>query len=334
MITTDILIIGAGPSGLFAVFEAGLLKMRCHVIDALPQVGGQLYATYPHKPIYDIPGFPKILAKDLVANLMAQIAPFKPSLTLGERTEKLEKLLDGRFQVTTNKGTIHIASVVVIAGGLGAFEPRKPNIENVTNFEEKGVDYIIPNLEKYQAKKVVISGGGILALNAAIELVDIAQSITLVHRRKNFRGMEEAVKKVEALAEAGKIDLIKEAQVIGVQGNQQLENVTIKHKRQEKSSLNTDYFLSLLGLVPKLGSIAEWGLNFNRSSIEVNSSTFETNTKGIFVIGDMSHYQGKMRLILCGFHEATLMVQAAFKIVHPDKKLIFRYTTGTGIRGF
>lgn len=333
MITTDILIIGAGPSGLFAVFEAGLLKMRCHLIDALPQVGGQLGVTYPKKLIYDVPGFPKIVAKDLIQNLQQQIAPFKPGLTLGERVEHLEQRPDGKFQVTTNKGTVFTATVVVIAGGLGSFEPKKPRIRQLADFEGKGVDYWVTNPEKYRNQRIVISGGGDLALEWAIRLTDVAKSVTLVHRRKGFRNKSVEVEQVEALAAAGKINLSLVSQITALHGSERLENMRIKHKQQGEVSIPADYFISLLGVTPQLGPINTWGLNFNRSAIPVNPATFETNLKGIFAIGDMSHYEGKMRLILCGFYEATLMAQAAFEVVFPNKKRVFRYTTTTGVVG-
>ncbi len=334
MIETDILIIGAGPCGLFTVFEAGLLKLRCHLVDSLPQPGGQLTEIYPKKPIYDIPGFPDILAGDLVDNLMKQIEPFKPGFTLGERAEQIEKLEDGRFKLTTNKGTVHVAPVIAIAGGLGCFEPRKPPIGNIAEFEDKGVEYIIRDPEMYRDKSVVIAGGGDSALDWTIFLADVAKEVTLVHRRTSFRGALDSVEKVMELNEANKIKLITEAQVIGLNGKENLNEVVIKHKKLGEMTQSTDHFIPLFGLAPKLGPIAEWGLNISKNAIEVDTFDYSTNVDGIFAIGDINTYPGKLKLILCGFHEATLMVQSAFKIIYPDKKLSFKYTTVNGVNGF
>lgn len=332
-IETDILIIGAGPTGLFAVFEAGLLKLRCHLIDSLPQPGGQLTEIYPKKPIYDIPGCPEILAGDLVTNLLTQIAPFKPGFTLGERAEFLERLEDGRFRMTTNKGTVHIAPVIAIAGGLGCFEPRKPPIPNIDQYEDNGVDYIVKDPEKYRNKRVVIAGGGDSALDWTIFLADVAQKVVLVHRRTEFRGALDSVDKVEHLHQSGKIELVTQAQIVGLNGNGTLLSVDVEHDTQGKFIRETDYYIPLFGLSPKLGPIANWGLNIDKNAIEVDTFDYRTNVNGIFAIGDINTYPGKLKLILCGFHEATLMVQSAFKIINPDKKISFKYTTVTGIEG-
>jgi len=336
MIKTDIIIIGAGPCGLFTVFEAGLLKLKCHLIDSLPIPGGQCAEIYPKKPIYDIPGYPSILAGELVDNLMEQAAPFKPGFTLGERVEKVEKQEDGSFLVTTNKGTEHSAPVVAIAGGLGVFEPRKPPIDNITDFEDKGIDYIVKDPEKFRDKKVVLSGGGDSALDWALFLADgVAKEVSLVHRRSSFRGHPDSVDKVMQMVENGKIKLITESEVIGLKGGDQLESVTVKHKEQGEVDIHCDYWLPLFGLSPSLGPIADWGLNISKNSIEVNTLDYSTNVPGIYAIGDINTYEGKLKLILCGFHEATLMVQSAFKIVYPDKRLSFKYTTVLGgISGF
>ena len=334
MIETDILIVGAGPCGLFTVFEAGLLKLRCHLIDSLPQPGGQLTEIYPKKPIYDIPGFASVLAGDLVENLMEQIKPFNPGFTLGERAESVEKMEDGRFKLISNKGTIHVAPVIFIAGGLGCFEPRKPPISNIADFEDKGVEYIIKDPELYRDKKVVIAGGGDSALDWTIFLSDVASEVSLVHRRTSFRGALDSVEKVHELAEKGKINLITEAQVIGLDGTDRLDAVVIKHKTQGEIKKATDHFIPLFGLAPKLGPIADWGLNITKNAIDVNLPDYSTNLPGIFAIGDINNYEGKLKLILCGFHEATLAVQSAFKIIYPDQKLSFKYTTVTGVTGF
>ena len=333
-ITTDICIIGAGPVGLFAVFEAGLLKMRCHLIDVLPQVGGQLSEIYPQKPIYDIPGFPVINAQDLVNGLMDQIDTFKPTFSLGERVDNLERLDDGSFIVRTNENTEVHSKVVVIAGGLGCFEPRKPAIEGLDQFEGKGVSYMIRNPELYRDKKLVLSGGGDSALDWTIFLSEVASKVTLVHRGDTFRGAPDSAEKVFDLAKNGKINLILQSHITAINGNGHLKEVTVQGKNSEITNLETDYLIPLFGLTPKLGPIAEWGLNIDKSAIEVNTVDYSTNIEGIFAIGDINTYPGKLKLILCGFHEAALMAQSAFKFVYPDQKLSFKYTTVYGVNTF
>ncbi|NNE26455.1 MAG: NAD(P)/FAD-dependent oxidoreductase [Saprospiraceae bacterium] len=333
MISTDILIVGAGPVGLFTVFEAGLLKLKCHLVDALPQPGGQLSEIYPKKPIYDIPGYPSVLAGELVDNLMAQIAPFNPGFTLGERAERYERQEDGSFIVYTNDDTKIHCKVIAIAGGLGSFEPRKPPLENIATFEGKGVDYMVKDPAKYKDKRILIAGGGDSALDWAIELSDTTESLTLIHRRASFRGALDSVDKVMELAKSGKINLITNAQAIGLNGNGQLNEVLIKSKENGEQSIPVDYFVPLFGLTPKLGPIGEWGLEIEKNAIKVDTLDYSTNVDGIFAIGDINTYPGKLKLILCGFHEATLMVQSAFKIIYPDQKLSFKYTTVTGIDG-
>ena len=331
MIQTDILIIGAGPCGLFTVFEAGLLKMRCHLIDSLPHPGGQCTEIYPKKPIYDIPAYPSILAGELTERLMEQIEPFSPGFTLGERAEIVEKDEDGQFVLTTNRGTKHRAPIIAIAAGLGCFEPRKPPIENLASFEDKGVEYIIKDPEFYRGKKVVISGGGDSALDWTIFLAEgVASEVTLVHRRPSFRGHPDSVQKVLDLAEAGKINLITNAEVVGVAGEESLNALEIKHKSEGMMSIATDHWVPLFGLSPKLGPIAEWNLNISKNAIEVDTFDYSTNVPGIYAIGDINTYPGKLKLILCGFHEATLMVQSAYKRIFPDKNLVLKYTTVTG----
>ena len=335
MIKTDILIIGAGPTGLFAVFEAGLLKLRCHLIDALVQPGGQCTEIYPKKPIYDIPGFPEILAGELVDNLMEQCKQFEPGFTLGERAESIEKQADGSFVVTTNLGTAHHAKVVAIAGGLGSFEPRKPLIDRIEFYESKGVSYAIKDPEIYRNKKVVISGGGDSALDWSIFLANVASEVTLIHRRNEFRGALDSVEKVQRLKQDGLINLITPAEVIGLEGKEQLEAVMVQKEGEGARLLLTDAFIPLFGLTPKLGPIADWGLEIEKNAIKVdNALDYQTNIPGIFAIGDVNTYPGKMKLILCGFHEATLMCQSAYKIIHPNKKSIFKYTTVSGVDGF
>lgn len=335
MITTDILIIGAGPTGLFTVFEAGLLKLKCHLIDALPIPGGQCAEIYPKKPIYDIPGFPDVLAGDLVDNLMKQIEPFEPTFTLGERAETITKLEDGSFIVTTNKGTKHHAPIVAIAGGLGSFEPRKPQLEELSKFEDNGVEYIIKDPEVYRDKRVVIAGGGDSALDWSIFLADIASEVTLVHRRNEFRGALDSVDKVQELKNLGKINLMTPAEVKGILGDTHVTGVAIEKKGEDPFIVDTDHFIPLFGLSPKLGPIGDWGLEIEKNAIKVdNTLDYQTNIPGIYAIGDVNTYPGKLKLILCGFHEATLMCQSAYKRIFPDKKYVMKYTTVGGVEGF
>ena len=259
MITTDLLIIGAGPTGLFSVFEAGLLKIKCHIIDALPQPGGQLAELYPKKPIFDIPGYPSVNAGELVDNLMEQIKQFQPGFTLGETALTLEKIDDEWFEVTTNKGTVHRAKAIAIAGGLGTFEPRKPALENIDAFEENGVEYFVKDPEHFRNKKIVIAGGGDSALDWSIFLSNIASEVTLIHRRNEFRGALDSVEKVQDLKNQGKINLITPAEVTAINGNGTLNGITVE-KNGEKFDIETDYFIPLFGLTPKLGAIGNWGL--------------------------------------------------------------------------
>ena len=334
MISTDLCIIGAGPVGLFAVFEAGLLKMRCHLIDTLPQVGGQLSEIYPQKPIYDIPGYPEIKAQELVERLMEQISPFNPGFTLGERVEKLEKQADGSIIVETNDGTKVHCQVVVIAGGLGCFEPRKPEIKGLLDFESKGVEYMVKNPEHFRNKRVVLAGGGDSALDWTIFLTDIASKVSLIHRGDTFRGAPDSAEKVHELASTGKIDLILQSNLLSVSGDKHLQEVRFIGRDQVEKTIEADYLIPLFGLSPKLGPIAEWGLNIEKSAIEVNTFDYSSNVERIYAIGDINTYPGKLKLILCGFHESALMVQSAFKYVYPDQKLSFKYTTVYGVNSF
>lgn len=336
MIKTDILIIGAGPTGLFTVFEAGLLKLKCHLIDALPQPGGQCAEIYPKKPIYDIPAFPEILAGELVDNLMKQIEPFQPGFTLGERADTIEKQDDGSFIVTTNKGTRHQAPIVAIAGGLGSFEPRKPILENLDKFEDKGIAYIIRDPEVYRDKKVLIAGGGDSALDWSIFLADVAAEVTLIHRRNEFRGALDSVEKVQQLKNQGRIKLITPAEVTELHGADHLSALTVANSDiKEEIRVEVDNFIPLFGLSPKLGPIANWGLEIEKNAIKVdNTLDYQTNIPGIYAIGDVNTYPGKLKLILCGFHEATLMCQSAYKRIFPDKRYVMKYTTVGGVEGF
>ncbi|MEC4112643.1 NAD(P)/FAD-dependent oxidoreductase [Myroides pelagicus] len=334
MIETDIIIIGAGPTGLFAVFEAGLLKLKCHLIDGLPQPGGQLTELYPKKPIFDIPGYPSVGASELIDNLMEQIKQFQPGFTLNEVAEQIEKLEDGTFIVTTNKGTKHHGKAVAIAGGLGSFEPRKPVLENLAFYEDKGVEYFVKNPEMFAGKKVVIAGGGDSALDWSIYLAELAAEVHLVHRRNEFRGALDSVEKVQVLKNQGKINLITPAEIVELKGADQLEAVVVE-REGVKEEIVCDHFIPLFGLTPKLGPIANWGLEIEKNAIKVNNALdYQTNISGIYAIGDVNTYPGKLKLILCGFHEATLMCQSVYNTLNPGKKFVLKYTTVSGINGF
>ncbi|GAA4376213.1 NAD(P)/FAD-dependent oxidoreductase [Hymenobacter koreensis] len=331
-ISTDICIIGAGPVGLFAVFEAGLLKLRCHVVDALPQVGGQLSEIYPKKPIYDIPGFPEVLAGDLVQNLMRQIEPFHPTFTLGERVEKFEKLEDGSFSLLTTDGTDIRCKAIAIAGGLGSFEPRKPAIDELDRFEGgKGVYYMVRDPETFRDQRLVIAGGGDSALDWTIFLANVAKEVTLVHRGTTFRGAADSAEKVKALHDAGRVNLVLSSNVTHVHGNGHLEAVTITANDGTARSLEVDSFIPLFGLTPKLGPIGEWGLEIEDDAVKVNTLDYSTSVPGVYAIGDINTYPGKLKLILCGFHEAALMAQGAYKHIFPDKRYVLKYTTVNGV---
>jgi thioredoxin reductase (NADPH) len=336
MIETDILIIGAGPTGLFTVFEAGLLKLKCHIIDALPQPGGQLAELYPKKPIFDIPGYPEVLAGDLVTNLMEQIKQFEPGFTLGETANTIEKLEDETFLVTTKEGTQHKAKAIAIAGGLGTFEPRKPILKDIEFYEkeDRGVDYFVKDPEKYRGKNIVIAGGGDSALDWSVFLSNVANSVTLVHRRNEFRGALDSVEKVQELKSAGKIKLITPGEVVGFKGSERIESLDIE-VNGARMNLETDYFIPLFGLTPKLGPIANWGLEIEKNAIKVNNALdYQTNIDGIYAIGDVNTYPGKLKLILCGFHEATLMCQSVYNKLNPGKRYVLKYTTVSGVDGF
>ncbi|MFT7345018.1 MAG: thioredoxin reductase (NADPH), partial [Lentimonas sp.] len=314
----------------------GLLKLKCHLIDSLPQPGGQCSEIYPKKPIYDIPGFPSILAGDLVKNLMEQAAPFKPGFTLGEAAQTIEKMDDDQFVVTTVRGTQHKAPIVIIAGGLGVFEPRKPPISNILEFEDKGVEYIIKDPEFYRGKSVVIAGGGDSALDWSIFLAEkkIAKDVSLVHRSSSFRGHLDSVQKVFDMAEKGIINLITEAEVTGLYGNDSIEGVEVTHQKDGLIRVPTDHFIPLFGLKPSLGPIGDWGLEIEKNAIVVDTLDYSTNIPGIYAVGDVNAYANKLKLILCGFHEGTMAVQSAFARIYPDKKNILKYTTVNGVKGF
>jgi thioredoxin reductase (NADPH) len=309
--------------------------MRCHLIDYLPQPGGQLSEIYPKKPIYDIPGYPTVLAQELVDNLMKQAEPFHPTFTLGERVESLEKRGEADFLLTTNMGTKIQSKVVVIAGGLGCFEPRKPETKNLENFENgKGVAYMVLDPEKYRDKKVVLAGGGDSALDWAIYLQPIAKELTLVHRSESFRGAPDSVSKVMKLAEEKKINLLLNSNLTQANGNGHLQSVEVKNKAGETRVIEADNLIPLFGLSPKLGPIENWNLQIDKNAIEVNTDDYSTNIPGIYAIGDINTYTNKLKLILCGFHEAALMSHSAYKYINPGIKYTMKYTTVNGVNEF
>ena len=327
-IETDVVIIGAGPVGLFAVFELGLVDAKCHVIDILPKAGGQCAELYPEKPIYDVPGLPVVTGQELTDRLMEQIKPFGAQMHLGEQLDSLKRGDDGRFYMSTDAGTQFIAKTVVIAAGGGSFTPKRPPLPGIEAFEGSSVHYAVRRMETLRGKDVMVVGGGDSALDWTLNLAPIANSLTLVHRRDEFRGAPHSVEQMRALVAAGKVRLLI-GQMTGLQGeNGQLQTVTVKTASGEEA-VTCNALLPFFGLTMKLGPVAGWGLNLHENLIAVDTERFETNEKGIFAIGDINWYPGKLKLILSGFHEAALMAQAAAKIVNPDKKITFQYTTSS-----
>ncbi len=329
---TDVAIVGAGPVGLFAVFELGLLDMKCCLIDILSKPGGQCAELYPEKPIYDIPGYPVINGQDLVENLMKQIHPFGPTFHLGEMVERLESLgtVDRPlFRVGTDAGETIEAKVVMIAAGGGSFQPKKPPIPGLDAFENTSVFYSVRKMDHFRGRRVVIVGGGDSALDWALNLHPVASRITLVHRRDAFRAAPHSVNAMRALVDNGQMDFVL-GQVTGVKGDRgQLSALTIRKESGEVVDLPCDDMLPFFGLTMKLGPIAQWALNLHENLIPTDTEKFETSTPGIFAIGDINTYPGKLKLILCGFHEAALAAQRAHHYVFPDKKLVFQYTTSS-----
>ncbi|MFL2824740.1 MAG: NAD(P)/FAD-dependent oxidoreductase [Alphaproteobacteria bacterium] len=325
---TDVVIIGAGPVGLFAVFELGLLDMKCHVIDILDKPGGQCAELYPEKPIYDIPGMPSVLGQELVDSLMKQIEPFSPTFHLSSMVQEINKIDDIFWELKTDSDEVFKTKTIIIAGGGGSFLPKKPPIKEIENFENNSVFYSIKNKEKFRDKDLVIVGGGDSALDWVINLEPIAKRITLIHRRDQFRAAPDSVKKIFSLIESDKIDFII-GQVSSLNGKDGILE-SLKCKTQDTEvEVSCDALLPFFGLTMKLGPIANWGLNLNENLITVDTEKFETNEKGIFAIGDINTYPGKLKLILCGFHEAALMSQQAYKYVYPGEKLTFQYTTSS-----
>ena len=328
VVEKDVVIIGAGPIGLFAVFELGLLDLSAAVIDILDKPGGQCAELYPEKPIYDIPAYPVITGQGLVDKLMEQIAPFKPSYHLARMVETLERLPDQRFRLTTDGGDVFVAKVVVIAAGGGSFQPKRPPVPGIEAYEGGSVFYSVRRMEEFRDQDLVIVGGGDSALDWTLNLQPIARSLTLVHRRDEFRAAPDSVNKMRALLDAGAIRFAM-GQVTGLKGTgNQLSAATIKGKDSE-ADIPCTRMLPFFGLTMKLGPVANWGLNLEENLIPVDTARFETSEPGIFAIGDINTYPGKLKLILCGFHEAALMAQAAVHICAPEKKVVFQYTTSS-----
>ena len=326
-IETDCLIIGAGPVGLFSVFELGLLDIKCDIIDILDKPGGQCAELYPDKPIYDIPGIPEITGEGLVSSLIKQIEPFNPVFHLSRIVTELKKV-DDRWEVKTDFGDIFSTKVIVIAAGGGSFQPKKPPIKDIEDYEDSSVFYSIRDKDKFKNKDIVIAGGGDSALDWALDLHTSAKSLTLLHRRKEFRAVPDTVNKVQELIETGTINF-ELGQINQLSGkNNKLEGISIKNGDQVKD-INCQILLPFFGLTMKLGPVADWGLNLNENLIEVDTEKFETNQDAIFAIGDINTYPGKLKLILCGFHEAALMAQQAHSYIYPDKKITFQYTTSS-----
>ncbi len=328
VIEKDAVIIGAGPVGLFAVFELGLLDIGCALIDILDKPGGQCAELYPEKPIYDIPGYPEISGEGLVEKLMEQIKPFNPSFHLNRMVETLKRQPDGRFRLTTDAGETFVAKVVVIAAGGGSFQPKRPPVPGIEAYEGSSVFYSVRRMEEFRDQDLLIVGGGDSALDWTLNLQPLAKSLTLVHRREEFRAAPDSVNKMRALLDEGKIRFAL-GQVSGLKGEGgQLSGATVKGKEGEVDVACTR-MLPFFGLTMKLGPVADWGINLEENLIPVDTAKFETSEPGIFAIGDINTYPGKLKLILCGFHEAALMAQAAVHIVAPDKKVVFQYTTSS-----
>jgi thioredoxin reductase (NADPH) len=328
-VETDVVIVGAGPVGLFAVFELGLLDIKCALVDILDKPGGQCAELYPEKPIYDIPGYPIITGDGLVQKLMEQIAPFKPTLHLSQMVESLARDTDGRFRLTTDAGTTFLCKVVIVAAGGGSFQPKRPPVPGIEDYEGTSVHYAVRRMEDFRGHDVLIVGGGDSALDWTLNLQPLAKSLTLLHRRDDFRAAPDSVRKMRELVEAGKVKLAL-GQVSGLRGDAgQVSHAIVKDKDGAEVHHAATRILPFFGLTMKLGPVANWGINLDENLIPVSTETFETSEKGIFAIGDINTYPGKLKLILCGFHEAALMAQAAVHIVSPEKKVVFQYTTSS-----
>ena len=325
MIKTDVLVIGAGPVGLFCVHQLGIIGLKCEVIDNLDKIGGQCIELYPDKPIYDIPAVPECTGEELTNNLLRQIKPFKEKFILNERVEEIKKI-EKNWVIKTNKGSEFESPNIIIAGGVGSFEPRKFATKSAEKFEGKQIFYSVKDKRIFNNKTVAIFGGGDSALDWAIEM-STSSKVILVHRRDEFRGAQASIDKINQLKKDGKIEVFTKYQLESVSGNDKLENIQIKHDDESKKKINADYVLGFFGLIMQLGPIADWGLNLDKKTIPVNTETFETNKEGIFAIGDICSYPGKLKLILSGFHEGALAARGCFKYARPDEKLRFEFTT-------
>jgi thioredoxin reductase (NADPH) len=329
VVETDVIIVGAGPVGLFAVFELGLLDLKSAVIDILDKPGGQCAELYPEKPIYDIPGYPVITGEGLTQKLLEQIKPFHPSFHLGQMVESLTRLPDGRFQLTSDRGTAFIGKVVVVAAGGGSFQPKRPPVPGIEQYEGTSVHYAVRRMEDFRGHHVLVVGGGDSALDWTLNLQPLSKSLTLLHRRDEFRAAPDSVRKMRELVESGKVRLAL-GQVSGLRGDSgQVTHAIVKDKDGKEVELAATRILPFFGLTMKLGPVANWGLNLHENLIPVDTARFETSEPGIFAIGDINTYPGKLKLILCGFHEAALMAQAAVRIAAPDRKIVFQYTTSS-----
>ncbi len=328
-IKTDAIIIGAGPVGLFAVFELGLLDIKCHLVDILDKPGGQCAELYPEKPIYDIPALPVVTGQELTDQLLEQIKPFNPAFTFNEMVESVEKTEDGGWRIKTDAETVIEGKVIVIAAGGGSFTPKKPPIKGIEEFEGTSVFYAVRKMDQFRDKNILVAGGGDSALDWTLNLHPLAKSMQLVHRRDEFRAAPDSVNKMRSLVANDEMQL-HTAQPIALHGiNGQLQAVTLKSKERGEYDVECDTLLAFFGLTMKLGPVANFGLNLHENLIPVDTEKFETSTPGIFAIGDINYYPGKLKLILSGFHESALMAQQAFRYIYPDKKLRFQYTTSS-----
>jgi thioredoxin reductase (NADPH) len=329
---TDIVVVGAGPAGLFSIFEAGMLKMQCHVIDTLENIGGQCSALYPEKPIYDIPAHPKVLASELIELLEAQASPFKPTYHLNQQVLKIDRQADDSFIVETSKNTKISCKAIIIAAGCGAFGPNRPPLDGIENFEGSSIFYSIRNKKEFIDKNVVIAGGGDSAVDWAISLAEITKKLYVVHRRDKFRCAPDSASKLKKLAESGKIEMVVPYQLEGLEGdNGLLKNVIVKDFDNNLKKLPADYLLPFFGLAMELGPILDWDLNLHKNHIDVDRSTMQTSQKGIYAVGDIASYQNKLKLILTGFAECASACHDIYKIVFPDQLYHFEYSTSKGV---
>ena len=324
---TDVLIIGAGPTGLFCAHQLGIIGLQCEIVDNLDKAGGQCIELYPDKPIYDIPAVPECTGEELTNNLLQQIKPFNVKFHLNERVEELKKV-ENRWHVKTSGNQEFDVAAIIIAGGVGSFEPRKFSPKECKQFEDKSIFYSIKNKKIFEGKTVSIFGGGDSALDWAVELSKNSK-VNLIHRRDEFRGAQATLDKVHELQKSGKIELFTKYQLKTVKGNGSLESIDIEHENKEIKNLKSDYVLGFFGLIMQLGPIANWGLNLNKKTVEVDTEKFETNQKGIYAIGDICNYPGKLKLILSGFHEGALAARACFKLARPNEKYRFEFTTSS-----